>query len=126
MEERESPSEAVLAANDAFYHAFNEKDIEAMDAVWSASPDVACIHPGWNLLLGREAVIESWRRILTNPGQMRIFTGGETVVFVGEVALVLCRELVGGSPLAATNVFVQENGAWKLLHHHSGPVSAGA
>jgi ketosteroid isomerase-like protein len=118
-----SPHDAVLAANDAFYHAFNEKDIEAMDAVWAASADVACVHPGWNLLFGRDQVIESWRRILSNPEQLRIFTGGESVVFVGEVALVLCRELVGGAPLAATNVFVQQGGAWKLLHHHSGPVS---
>jgi ketosteroid isomerase-like protein len=121
--ESESREEAVLAANEAFYHAFNEKDIDAMDSAWAASADVACVHPGWNLLFGREQVIESWRRILANPEQLRIFTGGETVVFVGDVALVLCRELVGGAPLAATNVFVQEDGAWKLLHHHSGPVS---
>ena len=123
MAESRSPEDAVLAANDAFYHAFNEKDIEAMDAIWAVSPDVACVHPGWNLLFGREQVIDSWRRILSNPEQLRIFTGGETVIFAGEVALVLCRELVGGAPLAATNVFVQEDGAWKLLHHHSGPVS---
>jgi hypothetical protein len=38
--------------------------------------------------------------------------------------MVVCRELVAGSPLAATNVFMQENGAWKLLHHQSGGVSA--
>jgi len=37
---------------------------------------------------------------------------------------VICRELVGGSPLAATNVFVREDGAWRLLHHQSGPVAA--
>src|SRR5687767_12392536 len=122
MEESDTPQDAVLAANDAFYHAFNEKDIEAMEAIWASSDDIACIHPGWNLILGRELVIESWRRILSNPEQLRIFTGGESVVFVGEVVLVLCRELVGGAPLAATNVFVQEAGAWKLLHHHSGPV----
>ena len=116
----------VLAANEAFYRAFNTKDPAAMDAVWAQSADVGCIHPGWNVLRGREPVMESWRGILSNPAQPRIMTGGAAVTLLGDVALVLCRELVAGSPLAATNVFVLEEGAWKLVHHQSGPVSMAA
>ena len=118
-----NPEEAVLEANDAFYRAFNQKDVAAMDAVWAQSTEVGCIHPGWNVLRGRDAVMESWAGILSNPAQPRIVSGGAAVIFLGEVAVVLCRELVAGSPLAATNLFVQEDGAWKLAHHHSGPVS---
>jgi ketosteroid isomerase-like protein len=114
----------VLAANEAFYQAFNQKDVAAMDGVWARAENVSCIHPGWNLIKSREAVLESWRRILTNPDQPRIVIGGASVIFAGEAALVLCRELVAGSPLAATNVFVREDGEWKLVHHQSGPVAA--
>jgi ketosteroid isomerase-like protein len=116
----------VLAANEAFYGAFNQKDPELMARVWSDSDRVTCIHPGWNVLQGRESVLESWNSILRNPDQPRIVTGGADVSFYGGLALVICRELVGGSPLVATNVFVKEGGAWKLLHHQSGPVYAGA
>lgn len=123
METSAPEAGAVLAANDAFYRAFNQKDVDAMDAVWASSAGVTCIHPGWNVLQGREAIIDSWRNILSNPSQPRIVTGGATVAFAGGVAVVICRELVGGAPLAATNVFVQERGVWKLLHHHSGAVS---
>ena len=123
MESKEAAAEAVLAANEAFYRAFNQKDTAAMDEVWARSIEVGCIHPGWNVLRGRDAVLESWRGILSNPAQPRIVSGGATVTFVGEVAMVLCRELVAGAPLAATNVFVMEDGAWRLVHHHSGPVS---
>jgi ketosteroid isomerase-like protein len=119
-----SGTEAVLAANEAFYRAFNQKDIAAMEAVWAVSSDVVCIHPGWNVLRGRDAVLDSWRNILSNPAQARIVTGGASATVIGTAAIVVCRELVGGSPLAATNVFVLEDGAWKLLHHHSGPVAA--
>src|SRR5438309_276363 len=45
--------EDVLAANEAFYRAFNQKDSAAMSALWSESMDVACVHPGWNVLTGR-------------------------------------------------------------------------
>jgi ketosteroid isomerase-like protein len=115
-------SEAALAANEAFYDAFNRKDAEAMAAVWAASDEVSCVHPGWNLLRGREAVLDSWRNILTNPAQPRILMGGATVALHGAVAVVVCRELVAGSPLVATNIFTLQDEAWKLLHHHSGPV----
>ena len=115
--------EDVLGANEAFYRAFNQKDPEAMDAIWATSAPVSCTHPGWNLLTGRDRVMDSWRGILTNPSQPKIVSGGATVRFYGEAAVVLCRELVAGSPLAATNIYVLEGGAWKLVHHQSGPVS---
>ena len=117
-------SEQVLAANDAFYTAFNRKDIAAMDAVWSRSPEAGCIHPGWNLIRGRDEVIDSWAGILGNPNQPRIVVGGASATILGDVAIVVCRELVAGSPLAATNIYVREDGAWKLLHHQSGPVAS--
>jgi hypothetical protein len=113
----------VLEANEAFYRAFNMKDVAAMDAVWSQSGEVTCIHPGWNLLQGREKVMASWRDILTNPAQPKIVSGGATVSMLGTIALVSCRELVAGSPLVATNIFQHEDGVWRLIHHHSGPVA---
>jgi ketosteroid isomerase-like protein len=115
--------EDVLAANEAFYRAFNQKDSAAMSALWSEALDVACVHPGWNVLTGRDPVLESWMRILSNPDQPRIMTGGATVTVVGDIGIVICRELVAGTPLAATNIFALENGAWRMIHHHSGPVS---
>jgi ketosteroid isomerase-like protein len=114
----------ALAANSAFYAAFNAKHAAAMDAVWSGRPDLTCIHPGWNLLSGREAVLESWRSILGNPEQPTIVAAAVTTFLLGagDVAVVLVREVVAGNPLLATNVFVREDGGWRLLHHQSGPV----
>ncbi len=119
--------QAVLAANEAFYAAFNAKDIQAMELLWAREAHVACIHPGWNVLSGREQVMESWRGILLNEEQPRIVAGGASVHIVGDIAYVVCRELVAGSPLAATNLFVREAGEWRIAHHHSSPVAlAGA
>ena len=116
--------QAVLEANDAFYRAFNQKDFEAMDRLWAQRVPVACIHPGWNILRGREAVMQSWQAILGNPGQARIVNGGSEAHLVDDFAYVTCRELVAGSPLAATNLFVIEDGEWRMVHHHSSPVAA--
>ena len=121
-EERLSDEDDVLAANERFYQAFNQKDQELMEEAWARAHPVTCVHPGWNLLEGREDVLDSWNSILKNPNQPRIVSGGATVSSFGDLALVLCRELVAGSPLVATNVFVREDGSWRLLHHQSGPV----
>lgn len=124
MPDIDSSESEVLAANEAFYQAFNLKDASLMDSLWAQAAPVSCIHPGWNVLQGRVAVLESWHSILSNPSQPRIVTGGATVSLFDELAIVVCRELVAGAPLVATNVFVQEDGEWKLLHHHSGAVFA--
>jgi ketosteroid isomerase-like protein len=113
---------AVLEANAAFYAAFAGRDMSTLDDLWSRRVAVTCIHPGWNVLSGRDAVIESWDAILSNPEQPRIVAGGAQVALLGDSAIVICRELVSGNPLAATNVFVREDGKRRLSHHHSGPV----
>ena len=36
----------MLFANEAFYRAFADRDMAAMDGVWAVHAPVACIHPG--------------------------------------------------------------------------------
>lgn len=114
--------EAVRETNRAFYTAFNDRDVDAMDRLWAREAPVTCIHPGANLLRGRDTVLESWRAILSNPAQARVIGSVEDVRVRGDVAVVVGRELVSGSPLVVTNVYVRENGAWKLTHHHGSGV----
>ncbi|MCH7930375.1 MAG: nuclear transport factor 2 family protein [Proteobacteria bacterium] len=118
-----SDSEPVLFANEAFYYAFAGGDAAAMDEVWARDVPVACIHPGWNVLTGRDAVMESWRSILGSDSRPAIRSQDARAVVYGDVAFVTCYENVGQGYLAATNVFVREGGAWKMVHHHAGPTA---
>jgi ketosteroid isomerase-like protein len=119
-----SPEEiAVLDANSAFYRAFARRDIRAMEALWAVSVPVACIHPGWDVLRGSDEVLESWRNILSGDAPA-IRCEAASAHVAGDLAWVVCRERVpGSSPVAATNVFVREGGAWRLCHHHAGLVA---
>jgi ketosteroid isomerase-like protein len=118
-----SEREAVLFANEAFYQAFNERDAETMAQLWARRAPVACIHPGWPPLEGREAVLRSWRSILGNPDQPPLRMLEPRVYLAGEAAFVICYEAIAGQYLVATNVFVREDGAWRLAHHQSGPTN---
>jgi hypothetical protein len=114
--------DAVLAANLEFYRAFAARDLAAMDALWARQGPVACIHPGWTALKDREAIIESWAGILSNPDAPRIACFDEQAFIYGEVGLVLCEEELEGGTLAASNLFVREEGAWRIAHHQAGQI----
>ena len=112
-------SDAVLESNRAFYRAFARGDVDAMEAVWSGAEDVTCIHPGWQALLDRRAVMESWRAILANPPSIRCMAPRAFVS--GTTAYVVCYERVGDGALVATNILRKESGAWRMIHHQAGP-----
>ena len=117
-------AEAVLFANEVFYRAFADRDLAAMDDLWSQNVQVSCIHPGWGSLRGREEVMESWTAIIENPDSPAILCrGGEASVY-GETAIVICYEQFGNDFLIATNVFIREGHFWKMVHHQAGPTSA--
>jgi ketosteroid isomerase-like protein len=111
--------EQVLAANAAFYAAFAAKDADAMAALWAHRAAVACIHPGWHPLRGRDAVLASWRSILGGPGSPPITCSDADAHVYGDSAFVICIEHIPAVELIATNVFVREDGAWRMVHHHA-------
>jgi ketosteroid isomerase-like protein len=118
-----SDDEEALAANAAFYAAFAASDAERMDAVWARTAPVACVHPGWDVLSGREAVMESWRRMFESGGAPPIACEKAAAHVLGPVVFVTCFERVPGATLVATNVFVREEGKLRMVHHHAGPLT---
>jgi ketosteroid isomerase-like protein len=117
-------SDAVLAANLQFYHAFTTHDIDAMDRLWAHHAPVVCVHPGWPPLAERAAVMESWRGILSSPDAPRIACYDERVFVYGDTALVVCEEELEGGTLIASNWFVREGGGWRIVHHQAGQLVA--
>lgn len=118
----ETEADALLATNLEFYRAFTTHDVAAMDRVWAQETPVLCLHPGWTLLRGREAVMESWRQILGNPDAPNVMVHEDQAFLFGEVGIVTCEEELSGGWLAATNMFVKEEGIWRLVHHQASPI----
>jgi ketosteroid isomerase-like protein len=117
-----SEENAILAANAAYYRAFATGDFDEMSRVW-AEDGISCIHPGWPALIGREAVIGSYREIMRNPGQERVEHRNDHAIVTGGDGRVLCVEFVGGLALAATNWFSRIDGTWRMIHHQASPIA---
>lgn len=122
--------DAVIAANQAFYRAFEKKDIEAMEAVWSKGLGCLCIHPGRDALKGWQEIRTSWAQIFKNTSYIEIDADVITVEVVGDLAYVVLVENVlqisNGQRLEAqsmaTNLFERMGDRWYVVHHHGSPV----
>ena len=117
-----SDRDEILFVNEAFYICFSTGDFEGMQDLWALTAPVTCIHPGWELIKGRDTVVSSWNNII-QAGAPDICCFGPEVQIYGNTATVLCYEMVKGGYLVATNIFIRENGTWKIVHHQAGPTS---
>ncbi len=127
-----SDRESVLAANRAFYAAFESLDAEKMEAIWLKDPRIICIHPGWRKLSGWGPIMASWERILDNVFEMKFELGEIEVMISGDLAIVVVEENLtqrgyDGAQrvnVLATNVFERVGNAWFMVMHHGSPVIA--
>jgi ketosteroid isomerase-like protein len=114
--------DAILAANAAYYRAFAAGDFAGMCGIW-AEEQVSCIHPGWPVLIGRRAILDSYRSILRNPQQEPIEHHNATPLVTDDDGRVFCIEIVSGMALAATNWFRRIDGTWRMIHHQASPIA---
>jgi len=122
---------AVLGANDAFYQALESGDLSRMDAVWWHEDWVQCLHPGWDLLQGWERVQQSWASIFRSTAHVRVSINRPLARVVGDMAWVSCLEHVTSTfeadftsiQVETTNIFVRRKGEWRMVHHHTTPVT---
>lgn len=121
----------VSQANRAFYEAFANGDLAAMVALWLDEDSIRCVHPGGEVLQGRQRVHASWRAILSDQSRLQLHQVDPAFEIYGDVAWVTLTERLQYGPAenrrqaetTATNVYVKHEGRWKMVLHHAGPLA---
>ncbi|RJL22573.1 nuclear transport factor 2 family protein [Bailinhaonella thermotolerans] len=128
---------AVEAANQEFYGAFENADLDRMNALWAHDADgreISCVHPGWPLLRGRGEVLRSLALIMANTKYIQFVLTDVQVAVSGDIAVLTCSENIltaseteepsfaPGGNVVSTNAFVRTGEGWKLWLHHGSPV----
>ena len=122
--------DGVVAANRAFYDAFESLEIARMESVWLQDQRIVCIHPGWRKLVGWGPVMKSWEGIFEGAFEMKFELGEMDVVISGDLAVVIVEENltqrgydgVSRSLVLSTNVFERTGDRWLMVLHHGSPV----
>ena len=120
----------VLAVNQAFYRAFEKKDMVAMEKVWSQGTASTCIHPGRGCLGGWEKIRKTWAEIFKNTDYVEFNLELISTEVSGDLAFVLLTENVLQisqnrrieAQSMGTNVFERLGDHWYMIHHHGSPI----
>ncbi len=114
-----------------FYAALNQMvsgDASALADVWSHGPDVTTMHPLGGREAGWERVQATWELAASLFTEGRVTISDQVIVPLTEdVAYTVATErgegTIGGEQLSfehrVTNIYRREDGAWKLVHHHT-------
>jgi hypothetical protein len=113
-------------AEEAFYASFLTLDADRMDSIWAVSSEVFCIHPGGELLRGRDAVMKSWLDIFASSDPPRLEYRLLYSRHEEKVAIHLVEEDIRprgsshrGALVLSTNIYVSEGEGWRLFSHHA-------
>ena len=116
-------------AEDAYYDAIDEGDLEKMMSVWDDSPETACLLPMQPLRQGLQAIRGLWQPMLNREMGVDITVKHLQWIEQGDIAIHLLEEIVtlkkGGDerqpPIYATNIFRKTEKGWVLLLHINSP-----
>lgn len=115
------------AAEDAFYDALEEGNIDALMAVWDDADDLACLLPMQPWRQGRAAIRETFGQAFQALGGIDIQAAHLQWLTWGDTAAHVLEEQVVGKdgrlalPVYALNLFRRGPSGWRLVLHQNAP-----
>jgi len=130
----QSEKDLVLEVNTRFYKALGSRDLELMGTVFVHEDRAGCMHPGWVMLKGWEAIRQSWENVFDPADQLEIKLHNLTVELEGDAAWVTCiqellyinRDPVMQNVSVSTNIFEKNGSGWKMVIHQASPMPISA
>ena len=129
MRDLEEVIDAVRQANRKFYQAFEALSIEEMEQIWAAEDHAKCVHPNWDVVIGWNAIRQSWLDIFRGTDYMKFALEHLQIDVYGNIATVVLVEnllssvegRVSESSILATNIYELRGNEWLLILHHASP-----
>jgi len=120
-------------AEQAFYTAFANTNLQAMMEVWLDSDTVICVHPVGPRISGRDAVRGSWAEIFRGSGGLKFRLGEVSrtqdallAIHVLHEHITVAGESVERPPAVATNIYQLTGEGWRMILHHASPIATPA
>ncbi len=125
--------EAIRASNAAYYKALSARDLHAMEAVWTRTPDNMLIAPPQNphVHIGWKAIKQNWEAYWPTFDQFQVSMRVNKVTVSGPVAWVHGVETsyrrkksgeISGGHNYGTNIFVHRNDRWLMVFHQAAAI----
>lgn len=115
------------AAEDAYYDAIDEQNIEDLMGVWEESDEVLCLLPMLPAQRGKGAIRKAWSRLLDPNAPLEIEVIHLSWIETTEIAIHLLEERVAApsqtesQSVYACNIYRRGADGWHLLMHQNSP-----
>ena len=118
-------------AEDAYYDALEEGDLDALLAVWDTTDDIICLLPMHPLAHGRSAVRDVFTRLFARGQGIALSVKHLGWIDAGKIAIHQVEEspqghAAGGQPPMAvygTNIYRHGTEGWRLIIHQNAPTA---
>ncbi|MEM7007840.1 MAG: nuclear transport factor 2 family protein [Thermodesulfobacteriota bacterium] len=126
----EKDKEQILEVNTRFYRALGTRDLELMGTVFVHDERAGCMHPGWVMLKGWEAIRQSWENVFDPADQLEIKLHNLSIEIQNDAAWVTCvqeltyikRDPVVMNVSVSTNIFERGESGWVMVIHQASPM----
>ena len=118
--------ESSEKAEQAFYSAFEQRDINLMMSIWCKDCETVCIHPGEPRLEGLDSIRSSWEIIFNYERNLKFELNQKKVIIENNIAIHHVVESIFinnelQSEIIATNIYLKTSEGWKMVLHHASP-----
>ena len=120
----------VRKASNQFYSGLNKMangQTNALADAWSHSNSVTTLHPIGGRQVGWDAVKESFDQVAKLASKGKVELKDQLIYVIGDAAYEIGTEHANfklaehdiKAEIRVTNIYQRENGAWKIVHHHT-------
>jgi ketosteroid isomerase-like protein len=116
-------------AEDAFYDALDDADLDRLLTVWADTDDICCLLPMYPLIQGREDVEEVFSKMFSRGKGVELTVTHLNWIQTDDVAIHLVEQVVQKAPPGApsprpfygTNIYRKGGNGWRLIVHQNAP-----
>ena len=123
------PYSTPQEAEDAFYDALDEADLNMMLSVWAEADDICCLLPMHPMTRGRQGVTDQFTHLFSQGHGVSLAITHLDWIETGDIAIHLVEETLLGLPPDAppqppfygTNIYRKDAAGWRLIVHQNAP-----
>lgn len=114
-------------AEDAYYDAIDENDLDTMMSVWEDSDEILCLLPMMPVQRGTASIRKAWEPLLGGAMQLDMEIKHLAWIETGDLAIHLVEEQVqvagqpGKQSVYAANTYRKGANGWHILMHQNSP-----
>ena len=119
-------------AEDTFYDALDEGDLNQLLSVWAESDDIVCLLPMHPMIQGRQGVVDEFTHLFSQGHGVSLAIAHLGWIETDDIAIHQVEETLLGPPsdtpppppFYGTNIYRKDTAGWRLIVHQNAPTPA--